>query len=721
MAYIKGNFRKYIFKSDNGFTVGIVRIRETDLNIKDSTITFTGYFSELNENDLYRFEGDLLKHDKYGEQFNVTNYEVVLPEDKDHIIDFLSSELFKGIGEKKASKIVETLGVDCLTLILENPNCLLEVETVTEKQKNIIYDSLLEYKSSYDKMLNLTKIGFSMKDALRIEKYYGSNVDVVLTSPYQMIGEVKDITFSKIEKIRNKLDISIDDLDRVSAGIIYTFETISFRTGNTYFSYEEIINFSKKLLGVEESALTKGLSNLVKLGKIIIDDDKYILMDSYESEKYIARRIALLTRDFDDYGYEDEINNISEKLGCVFNKEQKDAISSALRFNFSIITGGPGTGKTTIIKAITSIYRDINKLSRKDLLESLVLLATTGRASKRMSIEASLPSYTIHRFLKWQKEEDTFLINEENKSEAKIVIIDEASMLDNNLFYNLLLGLKPNCKIVMIGDSNQLPSVGAGQVLKDIIESDCTPVTYLKKLYRQDKHSNINLLAHDIIEGKLDFSIFNESDDLTFIPCNKDNLKEKLEEFILTYKDLSIYDIQVLAPIYKGDNGIDALNIYIQELLNKKDAFKNELLYNGVIYRETDKVIELVNSIEDNVFNGDIGEIIRVTKNKKKEITCDFDGNIVNYNPSTFENFKHGYAISIHKAQGSEFKVVILPVLTSYNFMLYRKIIYTAITRAKEKLIILGETEALKKAVMTNRDENRKTLLKNFIIDSINH
>ena len=177
--------------------------------------------------------------------------------------------------------------------------------------------------------------------------------------------------------------------------------------------------------------------------------------------------------------------------------------------------------------------------------------------------------------------------------------------------------------------------------------------------------------------------------------------------------------MQVLAPIYKGDNGIDALNIYIQELLNKKDAFKNELLYNGVIYREGDKVIELVNSIEDNVFNGDIGEIVRVTKNKKKEITCDFDGNIVNYSPSTFENFKHGYAISIHKAQGSEFKVVILPVLTSYNFMLYRKIIYTAITRAKEKLIILGEANALKKAVMTNRDENRKTLLKNFLIDSI--
>lgn len=719
MAYIKGNFRKYIFKSDNGFTVGIIKIKETDLNISDNTITFTGYFSNLDENELYRFEGNLVKHDKYGEQFNVNSYEIVLPEDKDHIIDFLSSELFKGIGEKKASKIVDALGVNCLTIILENPDALLKVPTVTEKNKCTIYDSLLEYKTSYDKMLNLTKIGFSMKDALNIEKYYGSNVDTVLTSPYQMIGEVKDITFNKIEKLRSKLGISLDDLDRIAAGIIYAFDALSFRSGNTYFSYDEIVNFSKNLLGVEKDIITKGLSNLVNLGKVIILDDKYILTDFYESEKYIARRLSVLTRDFDDYGYEDEINDISEKLQCVFNTEQREAISSALRFNFSVITGGPGTGKTTIIKAITSIYRGINDLSGKDLLESLILLAPTGRASKRMSLQAGLPSYTIHRFLKWQKEEDTFLINEENKSDAKMVIIDEASMLDNNLFYNLLLGLNPNCKIVMIGDYNQLPSVGAGQVLKDIIESDFVPVTYLKKLYRQDKHSNINLFAHDIIEGKLNLSLFNESDDLTFVPCNKDNLKEKLEEFILTYKDLSIYDMQVLAPVYKGDNGIDALNIYIQELLNGKDAFKNELLHDGVIYREGDKVIELVNSVEDNVFNGDIGQILRVIKNKKKEITCDFDDNIVNYSASTFENFKHGFAISVHKAQGSEFEIVILPVLNSYNFMLYRKIIYTAVTRAKKKLIILGEENALKRAIMTDRDENRKTLLKSFIIDSI--
>ena len=673
MSYIKGNFRKYIYKSEKGYTVGLIKIKETDLSINTNTITFTGYFDDLNETDIYLLNGNIVNHDKYGNQFNVTSYEIVLPEDKDHIIDFLSSEIFKGIGEKKASKIVDHLGLNCLTLILENKDLLLEVPTVTKKQQETIYNSLLEYKTSYDKMLNLTKIGFSMKDALKIEKYYGNNLDTVLTSPYQMIEEIKEITFPKIEKLRTNLKIEKEDIDRVSYGIIYVLENLSFVTGNTYTSYEELTNYSKKVLNIDENTIIKGLSKLVNLGKIIIDGNKYILMESYNSEVYIAKRLTVLSREYSNISYEEEISNIEEKLGCIFNKEQKQAIETSFNSNFSIITGGPGTGKTKVIKAITSLYKIINNLSRKDLLESLVLLAPTGRASKRMSMESGLPSYTIHRFLKWQKEENTFLINEENKSDAKLVIIDEASMLDNDLFYNLLLGLKANCKIIMIGDYNQLPSVGAGQVLKDLIESDCLPVTYLKKLYRQASNSNINFLAHDIIEGKLDMSLFNESEDLTFVSCNSTNLKEKLQEFALTYKDLSIYDIQVLAPI------------------------------------------------DDNVFNGDIGEIIKVTKQNKKEIICDFDNNLVNYNTSTFENFKLGYTISIHKSQGSEFKIVILPVLNSYSFMLYRKIIYTAITRAKEKLIVLGEESALKKAISTDKDENRKTLLKDLIISSINN
>lgn len=719
MAYIKGNFRKYIFRSDKDYVVGLFKVKESDLDLKSSTITFTGYFGDLNESDNYLFNGEIVSHDKYGEQFSVSSYEVLLPDDKDHIIDFLSSELFKGIGEKKAKSVVDALGVNCLTLILDDRNILGKVKGLTVKQSDIIYESLLLYKSSYDKMINLVSLGFSMRDALKIEKFYSNNLDTIFTSPYQMIDDIPDITFGKIERLRGSFEIGLEDLDRVSYGIIYVLENISFRTGDTYTSYDMLINYSKRVLGVNEEVINKGITNLVKLGKIIIDNDRYILLSTYNKEMYISKRISALTREFGDLSYSDEICSIEQQLGVIFNKEQRDAIERAFNFSFSIITGGPGTGKTKVVKAITSLYRVINNLSRKELLDSLVLLAPTGRASKRMSMESGLPSYTIHRFLKWQKEENTFLINEENKSDAKFVIIDEASMLDTDLLYNLLLGLKASARIVMIGDYNQLPSVGAGQVLKDFIQSDVVPVTYLKTLYRQDSNSNINFLAHDIISGRLDMSLFNESDDLTFVKANSDSLKSCLNDFVLTYKDMSIYDIQVLAPMYKGDNGIDALNMYMQGILNEKDNFKNELLHNGMIYREGDKVIQLVNSVEDNVFNGDIGEIVRVNKGKKKEIVCDFDGNMVNYSTSTFENFKLGYVISIHKSQGSEFKIVILPVLNAYSFMLYRKIIYTAVTRAKEKLIVIGEESALRKAISVDRDENRNTLLRELLVESI--
>ena len=719
MVYIKGNFKRYIFHSNNGYTVGLFHVKESNVKIDTKTITFTGFFPELNELDIYKFEGEFITHDKYGEQFNVTNYEVILPSDNDNIISFLSSELFKGIGEAKARLIVDTLGSDCLNLILEDQNVLNEVPKLTNKQKNTIYNALLEYSSSYDRMLKLTKLGLSVKNAVRIEKYYGADTDYMIKHPYNIIEDIPEITFPIIDKVRHNLEIESNDVDRVAFGILYTLENLSFKTGNIYFSYEEVVNSTKKFLGVDNNTINEGISHLVILGQIIIDDDKYILTNFYNASIYIAKRVLDLSSKTISNTYEEEISSLEEEMGYSFNKEQKDAISNALNNNFSVITGGPGTGKTTIIKAITRLYKEINKLSNRELIESLVLLAPTGRASKRMSNGLGFPSYTIHRFLKWQKESNTFYINEENKSSAKIVIIDEASMVDENLLYNLFLGLNDNCKIVMIGDYNQLPSVGAGQVLKDIIESSSVTVTYLDKLYRQDESSNINFFARDIIKGNYSKELFNESDDLTFVPATESTLGQVLSDFLNTYKDLSIYDIQVLAPMYKGKNGIDNLNNMAQSILNNK-KLKKELKYNDFTFRENDKVIGLVNNLEDNVFNGDIGEILRVTGKGKKEITCDFDGNIAIYDNSSFDNIRLGYVISIHKAQGSEFDIVILPVLKSYNYMLYRKIIYTAVTRAKKRLIIIGEEEALKKAISTDRDENRKTLLKDFLTEGIN-
>lgn len=719
MSYIKGNFKKYIFRSDSGYSIGLFRVKETNTDIDHNTVTFTGYLPELNKMDYYKFEGDFVVHDKYGKQFSVTGYEVIVPDDASNIVSFLSSELFKGIGEAKAKLVVSVLGENCLNIILEDPSCLDTVPNLSTKQKETIYNSLLDYNSSYDRMLNLTKVGFSIKNAVKIDKFYQMDTDYMLSHPYNMIDDIEEITFPIIDRIRNNLNIENDDLDRISYGIVYTMENLSFKTGNTYFSYEELINNVHKLLYVDVNLISEGIANLVTMGKLIIDDDKYILTDVYNSNIYIAKRILDLSSSNMDEDYSDYILSLEEKLGYNFNSEQKNAISNALNYNFSVITGGPGTGKTTIIRAITSIYKDIHKLSQKELCEDLVLLAPTGRASKRMSNQAGLPSYTIHRFLKWQKDSNTFFINEDNKASCKLVIIDEASMVDENLLYNLFLGLEKTCKIVMIGDYNQLPSVGAGQVLKDIIESGSVVTTYLEKLYRQDDNSNINFFAKDIISGNLDTTIFNNSEDLTFVSCDEDNMQDILSDFLLTYKDLSIYDIQVLAPMYKGKNGIDNLNEACQKLLNKS-SLKAEIVHNGIHFKENDKVINLVNNLDDNVFNGDIGEVFSITGKGKKKLVCDYDGNITEYEGAMLDDVRLGYVISIHKAQGSEFDVVILPVLKSYNYMLYRKIIYTAVTRAKKKLIILGDLEALKKAIITDRDENRNTFVKKFLENGIN-
>ena len=718
MIYIKGNFKKYIFRSSNGYTVGIFHVKESNTDINTRTVTFTGYLPELNEFDIYKFEGDFSVHDKYGKQFNVTSFEVIIPDDDDNIISFLSSELFKGIGESKAKSIVSALGNNCLNIILDNPESLDDVPGLSIKQKETIYNALLDYNSSYERMLSLTKVGFSVKNAVKIDKFYGVDTNFMLEHPYNMIDDIEEITFPIVDRIRNNLGISNDDIDRVSYGIVYAMENLSFRTGNIYFSYDELVMEACKLLFVEASIISDGIANLVTIGKLIIDDDKYVLTDIYNSNIYIAKRILDLSFDHREDSYDEEISSLEDKLGYSFNDEQKKAITNALNYNFSVITGGPGTGKTTIIKAIASVYKDINRLIRGELCKDLILLAPTGRASKRMSNQSGLPSYTIHRFLKWQKDNNKFMINEENKSDAKLVIIDEASMVDENLLYNLFLGLKSSCKIVMIGDYNQLPSVGPGEVLKDIIESGSTIVTYLEKLYRQDSKSNINFLAKDIISGIVDFKWFNNSDDLTFVPCNEEEVADILSEFLNTYKDLSIYDLQVLAPLYKGECGIDNLNDMCQKLLNT-GSLKSEIVHNGIHFKENDKVINLVNNLDDNVFNGDIGEVFNIIGKGKKKLICDFDGNITEYENSALDNVRLGYVISIHKAQGSEFDVVIIPVLKSYNYMLYRKLIYTAVTRAKKKLILIGEEDALKKAILTDRDDNRKTLLGDFLKNGI--
>jgi len=726
-TYIKGHYTKTIFQTTAGYHVGLFKIQET--NDKDMeeyigrSFTFTGYFHELNTIDTYIFYGKIVEHEKYGYQYQVNSYERCKPEEKDSIVEFLTSGLFKGIGEKKAKAIVEVLGKNTLKIILNQPDNLILIPGITKTNIDTLHKGLKDYESSYETILQLTNIGFTTKDSMIIYNTYKTNtMKTIEENIYKLIEDIKDMTFKKIDRIALGKGIEKDNPIRIQAAIIYIMEEISQTYGHCFYYEEEIENYLPRVLGIkiETSLYIETLFKLEENIKIIKNENIYYLKDMYNAECFIVKRFRMLNKEkiLEIKKLDNEINNLEKILQITYNKDQLNAIKKSMEKKFLIITGGPGTGKTTIIKAVIELYRIINKLSYEKMQEKVALLAPTGRAAKRMSEATLYPACTIHRFLKWQKETDRFQINEYNKSNIEFLIIDEASMIDTYLMNHLLKGISANCKILLVGDDHQLPSVGPGQVLHDLIESKKLEVVELKELYRQGKDSNIITLAYDIRKKEINKDVFNKEKDLTFIECNPKELINKIKEVSNTYKNYNDKKFQILAPMYKGINGIDAINENVQDIFNPKKNQK-EIKIGETLFREKDKVIQLTNMPDDNVFNGDIGTIQEIRITPKKEIIIDFDGNIVKYTPSNFNNFRLAYSISIHKSQGSEFDIVIIPITKAYNKMLYQKLIYTAVTRAKKKLIIIGELEALEYSAKNILDDTRRTTIKDYLINGI--
>ncbi|MBR2712752.1 MAG: ATP-dependent RecD-like DNA helicase [Bacilli bacterium] len=727
MGYIKGTFKKIIFEGNNNYVVGLFRIKETDIEdlyeFVTRTITITGYFHELTVDEKYIMNGEVSINKRFGMQFNVESYDRLVPEGKDAIVEFLSSGLFKGIGEKTAEDIVNVLGDDTLKLIEDNYTNLLIVPSINEKKAKSIYETLIKYNESYNIIVYLNSVGFNTKDSMLIYNTYKDNsINVVKNNVYSLIDDIEEITYQKIEKIRKNLGIEDNDKYRIIYSIIYVMKNLCFMLGDTYLSIDDIYNKLDDVLGFEFSLLDLEfyLYELQKLGKVIIYNSKYFLSEYYKAETNIADTLYYLSNQNDTKvkNINNHIEYLELMLDIKFNPEQKKAIKTSIQSNFSIITGGPGTGKTTIIKGIVELYKKINNLTYIDLCNKMALLAPTGRAAKRMGESALMPASTIHRFLKWNKETDTFMINSNNKSDVEFVIIDEVSMIDTILLDNLLKGLRKNVKIVMIGDYNQLESVGPGKVLKDLIDSDMVNVVKLNTLYRQKENSYIATLAHEIKDNNLGEAFYQKRDDFNFIESDNYNIKKVIKELCLRAKEKGFdsRDIQVLAPMYKGENGIDNFNKLLQDIFNPK-IDQNEIKYMDVIYREGDKVLKLENDPDNNVFNGDIGYIIDV---KNSEITIDFDSNIVKYSTKDLSSIKHGYAISIHKAQGSEFKIVFMPITMSYKAMLYKKLIYTGVTRAKYSLTLIGSKDAFLYAVENTNAYERRTDLKGKLLDCIN-
>ena len=726
-SYIKGTFKRTIFSSNDGYTVGLIKIKETDdsdlFDYKDKQFTFTGLFHELSIDEDYIFYGNLVDNNKYGIQYKVDKYEKLMPEDKDGLIIFLSSDIFPGVGEKTAEQIVEYLGEDCLNIISESYENLLIVPKMTEKKAMSIHSKLIKYNESYETVIYLTNLGFNMKDALKIYNHYlDDTIRAVENNPYELIDTIDSINFSKIDTLREKLKIEINDEKRILALILNVINTVCFNTGDTYLEFDTICGAFNSIYeeNLSDEKIEYYLIELNSLGKIIIDDNKYILVKYYNYENFIADTVYYLSNKPDTVidDIETKINKLEIFFDIDYNEEQEKAIRQALIKNFSIITGGPGTGKTTIVKGIVQLYKMVSGYSYDKLRDKMVLLAPTGRASKRMSEACQYPASTIHRYLKWNKETEEFQYNERNKTNAEFVILDEVSMIDIELFANFLKAMPSNVKIVLIGDYNQLESVGPGKCLKDLIDSSMINTIILKEIYRQDQNSFITELAYEVNNGELDDTFLNKRDDYNFIKCSDEEVLKATCMLAKKAKDkgYNLRNIQVLAPMYKGLNGIDNLNITLQSIFNPKCDDKNEMYDAGVIYREGDKVLQLENMPDDNVFNGDIGFIEKI---QGTEMTINFDGNRVKYRHKDLKAIKHGYAISIHKSQGSEFEIVLMPIINAYRIMLYRKIVYTGITRAKKSLMLIGDPHAFYRAVYNLGNKERKTLLKKILESKI--
>lgn len=720
--YIIGNVRRIIYKNTNGYIVGVFKVSSGTGNfesLNNLTLSFTGYFHELSEDENYKFFGNIVNHPKYGEQFNVTFYERVMPEEKDSIVEFLSSGTFKGIGKKTAEKVVDVLGSNALQMIIDNPSNLMLIPGLSKKQIETLQITLQEYSNSYNTILKLNDMGFLSRESLDIyNKYKANTLNVIEENLYMLVQDIKNITFKKVDAIALKNNYLREDKRRVVAAILCTMEELCNTLSHCYLHIDHIYKYTIITLGnnISEELFIEALNSLILDLKVIKLEEKYYLRSMWDAEETIVNRISFLTsrKDIRIDKLDDIICEIEEDKHIKYNDEQKNAIISSLKKNFLIITGGPGTGKTTIVSTIIELYRRVYNLSYDNLVNEMVLLAPTGRASKRLTEKSLFPASTIHSFLKWNKESDRFAINEFNKSDAKIVIIDEASMIDVVLFSSLLKGLRSETRIIMVGDYDQLPSVGPGQLLKDLIESDMLPVVSLKELYRQGEDSSIISLAHDVNSGVVNEGLFNVNEDLEFISAT--NVMDPLSKIAEKYKKVSYMDFQVLVPMYKGVNGIDNINKNLQAIFNPPAYNKKEIEVGDVIYREKDKILQLVNMPDERIYNGDIGVIKRIDN---KDIIIVFDTSEVRFTPSNFNKFKHGYAISIHKSQGSEFDTVVVPVFKTYNKMLYRKLYYTAITRTKKKLIMIGDISSLKLASTNNNQDIRMTTIKDKIIKKL--
>lgn len=689
---------------ENGWSVMKVKVKGYD-----NLVTLTGSLLDVPVGSVLLCDGDWKVDARYGQQFVVQSWTEVMPATIYGIEKYLGSGLVKGIGPVFAKSIVSKFGTETLNVIDNEPDRLLEVPKFGKKRVERIKESWEKQKDIKEVMVFLQGHGVSTAFAAKIyRKYEKESIAKVKENPYQLADDIWDIGFKTADGIASKMGYEKNDPRRCRSGILYTLNELA-EEGHVYAEPEQLVEAATKLLDAEETPVRQALAEMTEAKDVIADNDVVYLPPFYYAENGSANRLKNLLAEkniFDNsIAAEPEMQyGLAQNNGIVYDEVQQAAIAKAMDSKVMVLTGGPGTGKTTTTQGIIAAFKARNM--------QILLAAPTGRASKRVTEATGMEAKTIHRLLEYNPM-DSYKRNEENPLEGDALIVDECSMIDILLFYNLMKAIPSKMRLILVGDIDQLPSVGAGNVLRDIIDSQQIPVVRLTRIFRQAQSSRIVMNAHAINAGKYPNISNGKETDFFFI--KQEDAVEMLKLIIGLVRDrlprkygYMAKEIQVLTPMQRGTVGAGNLNIELQNALNPSGA---SLARGGYTFRQGDKVMQIRNNYDKNVFNGDIGYITAVDTNEKT-LTVTFDSRLVEYDVTELDELTLAYAITIHKSQGSEFPVVVMPITMKHYVMLQRNLIYTGITRAKKICVLVGTTKALAYAIHNNTVSKRNTMLK---------